>query len=187
MTRIGSLTRAVAVVIAAGALALGSALPAAAHGGEILLSVTSDGAGGVTVLPTYEGDGHPVQDVIDPVLTATSDSGKKIGPVSLISSSEGEGIWITEEPVLTDGHWKVTVTVTEPSDAKSTVEMDVAPLAEPIDNSAPVKDDATVSAAGATAGSVLPWAIPLGLLVIGAVVALLVVRSRRTSRAVIGR
>jgi hypothetical protein len=127
------LWRIVALVVAAGVLSFGAALPAAAHGGEIILTVTPDGAGGVTLTPVYEGDGHPVEDIIDPVLMATSDSGKKVGPVQLVSSGEGVGVWVTETPVLEEGHWEVTVSITEPSESTVTTEMDVVALEAPVE------------------------------------------------------
>lgn len=127
-----NLWRVLALVVAAGVLSFGAALPAAAHGGEIILTITPDGEGGVTLTPVYEGDGHPVEDIIDPVLTATSDSGKKVGPVQLVSSAEGVGVWVTEGAVLEEGHWEVTVAITKPSESTVTTEFDVAPLAAPV-------------------------------------------------------
>ena len=124
--------RAIAGVLVAGALVLGSALPAAAHGGAIHLELAADGAGGVSIVPTYERDGHPVEEIVNPVLTATSASGKKVGPVHLVSSAEGIGLWVTENPVLEEGLWTVTVSISEPSVATVTTEMEVVPLAEPI-------------------------------------------------------
>jgi len=175
------------IAVVAGVLALAPALPAAAHGGEIELQVVHDGTGGINVLPTFEADGHPVQDIIDPVLTATSSSGETVGPVSLISSSEGVGNWETEEPVLDEGSWTVTVAITEPSEATETIEVEVVPLAEPIDNST-TGDDATV-AESEPASSALPVPLLVGalaLLVVAAIV-LLVLRRRSAIRLEGGR
>lgn len=127
------LWRVLALVVAAGVLSFGAALPAAAHGGDIILTVTPDGEGGVTLTPVYEGDGHPVEDIIDPVLMATSDSGKKVGPVQLVSSAEGVGVWVTEAAVLDEGHWEVTVSITTPSESTVTTEMDVVALEAPVE------------------------------------------------------
>ena len=127
------LWRIVALVVAAGVLSFGAALPAAAHGGDIILTITPDAEGGVTLTPVFEGDGHPVEDIIDPVLMATSDSGKKVGPVQLVSSAEGQGVWVTEAPVLDEGHWEVTVSITTPSESTVTTEMDVVALAAPVE------------------------------------------------------
>ena len=91
-----------AVALAIGCLLFGAALPAAAHAGEIVLALTPDGVGGVSVTATYEADGHAVDEIIDPILTATSSTGSTVGPVQLVSSSEGQGVWITEKPVLDD-------------------------------------------------------------------------------------
>jgi hypothetical protein len=127
------LWRILALVVAAGVLSFGAALPAAAHGGDIILTITPDGEGGVTLTPVYEGDGHPVEDIIDPVLMATSDSGKKVGPVQLVSSAEGVGVWVTEGAVLEEGHWEVTVSITTPSESSATTEFDVVALDAPVE------------------------------------------------------
>ena len=175
------------IAVVAGVLALAPALPAAAHGGEIELQVVHDGTGGINVLPTFEADGHPVQDIIDPVLTATSSSGETVGPVSLVSASEGVGNWETAEPVLDDGSWTVTVAITEPSEATETIDVEVVPLAEPIDNST-TGDDAAVADRD-QAASALPVPLLLGalaVLVLAAIV-LLVLRRRSASRLEGGR
>lgn len=124
---------AVAVAVAVVGLAFGVALPAAAHAGEILLSLTPDGAGGVSLTATYEADAHAVNEIIDPVLTATSSSGATVGPVHLVSSPEGQGVWITEKPVLDEGLWSVTVTISTPSAATITSDIAVVPLDAPVE------------------------------------------------------
>jgi hypothetical protein len=175
------------IAVVAGVLALAPALPAAAHGGEIELQVVHDGAGGITVLPTFEADGHPVQDIIDPVLTATSSSGKSVGPVSLVSASEGVGNWETAEPVLDDGSWTVTVAITEPSEATETIDVEVVPLAEPIDNSTTGEDVAVADSDQAASGVLVPLlAGVLALLVVAGAV-LLVLRRRSATAQKGGR
>jgi len=169
--------RAFATIVTAGVLLVGAALPAAAHGGAIHLDLASDGAGGVTVTPTFERDGHPVEEVVDPVLTATSASGKKVGPVQLVSSAEGIGVWVTEGAVLEEGTWTVTVAITEPSAATVTTEFEVVPLAEPIvgEQAAPaVRDDAP---------PMFPWVLTISALLLTAALVLLVVRLRRRATA----
>ncbi|GAA3213906.1 hypothetical protein ACFP63_10715 [Oerskovia jenensis] len=136
--RSGPLTRAlgrVRTAAAAGmALLLGTllatvlgAVPASAHGGDIILSIGGDGAGGISVNVTYKTDGHPVEAIVDVMVTAVSDAGTEIGPLQLSSASEGVG-WYTSAPdVLTDGHWTVTATTTTPVATTATSQIDVVP------------------------------------------------------------
>ncbi|TBN55447.1 hypothetical protein EYE40_14670 [Glaciihabitans arcticus] len=174
-----TLVRMIVTIVAAGALLVGVALPAAAHGGAIHLQVVTDGAGGVSVTPTFERDGHPVEELVDPVLTATSASGKKVGPVQLVSSAEGVGVWVTESPVLEEGTWIVTVEVTTPSAATASTEIVVAPLAEPIvgEQVVPVAPDATPP--------MFPWVLTISALLVVTALVLLALRLRRraTTRA----
>lgn len=174
------LARIAAIVVAAGVLSFGAALPAAAHGGDIILTVTPDGEGGVTLTPVFEADGHPVEDIIDPVLTATSDSGKKVGPVQLVSSPEGKGVWVTEAPVLEEGHWKVTVAITKPSEATVTTEMDVVPLAAPVEVETGMPGAATeVDAQGPPVALIAV----IAAIVLAALAVILVLRRRATAPA----
>jgi hypothetical protein len=163
------------------------AAPAAqAHGGPFQLTVSPDGAGGLIVNAAYVEDGHPVSEIIDPVATAVSPDGTSVGPVALISSPEGEGIWITPEPFLPVGQWAVTVTTTSPSSASTTVDIAVAELAPPVEPGetvAPVTEEqggasgdsaaaAAAAAAAVSASAVSPLTVGLW---IGAVVVVLAV------------
>lgn len=171
MTRTTQRSGWAAIALAAGLLlTLGTAAPAAAHEGPIELEFDQDGRGGVTLLARYVEDGHPVTEIIDPVATAIAADGSELDPVKLVSAPEGQGVWVSPEPFLEPGFWTVTVTVTTPSAASSTVNMEVV-----------VSDDAPPAPTnGAGDAAWLFWAAgAAGVVLIALVVALLVVRSRR--------
>lgn len=201
--RSGPLTRALGRVRAAAAagmaLLLGTllatvlgAVPASAHGGDIILSIGGDGAGGISVNVTYKTDGHPVEEIVDVMVTAVSDAGTEIGPLQLSSASEGVG-WYTSAPdVLTDGHWTVTATTTTPVATTATSQIDVVP---PPAAPAPAEDgaqdgaegDASGEGASAAAASDEGSGVPTTALVVGGGVlllaagAVLVLRRRATA------
>lgn len=145
------------------------AVPSAAqaHGGPFSLNIAPDGAGGLVVSAQYSEDGHPVTEVIDPVATAVSDDGSTVGPVSLISSGEGEGLWVTSEPFLPAGNWTVTVTTSTPSVATATTVVTVAELtgpedteelaAEQAETTSAVADDSAATPAQASDDSASPF------------------------------
>lgn len=151
-------------------LALGlSVVPASAHEGPIELEFDQDGAGGITLLARYVEDGHPVTEIIDPVATAIAADGSALDPVRLVSSPEGQGVWVSPEPFLEPGFWTVTVTVTTPEAASATVNMEV------------VQADTAPPGADAPDFSWLVWALgAAGLLLVAALVAILVIRARRS-------
>ncbi|GAB3125391.1 hypothetical protein [Glaciibacter psychrotolerans] len=153
------------VLVAAFILAVGlvlSATPASAHGGPYELSVSSDGAGGLTVLGHYGEDDHVVNEIMDPVATATSTDGRTVGPVALVSSPEGEGVWVTAEPFIPTGDWTVTVTTTVPSAVSTTAEMTVTELTAPRESTSGA--DAEPEAPGLTTWLwVVAGAVALGL------------------------
>ncbi|GAA1405725.1 hypothetical protein GCM10009600_17730 [Oerskovia paurometabola] len=168
------------------------AVPASAHGGDIILSIGGDGAGGISVNVTYKTDGHPVEEIVDVMVTAVSDAGTEIGPLQLSSASEGVG-WYTSAPdVLTDGHWTVTATTTTPVATTATSQIDVVP---PPAAPAPAEDgaqdgaegDASGEGASAAAASDEGSGVPTTALVVGGVVlllaagAVLVLRRRATA------
>ncbi|KLN33475.1 hypothetical protein FB00_17335 [Cellulosimicrobium funkei] len=126
---------------------LGVAAPAAAHGGDVVISLGTDGEGGISANLTWKLDGHPVEEAADVSVTAESAAGETVGPLTLSSASEGVG-WYTSEPgVLAEGNWTLTATITHPSEATASAQVDVVPLPEP----APDADDE--AAAGAQDGS----------------------------------
>ncbi|MDH6181905.1 hypothetical protein M2152_002087 [Microbacteriaceae bacterium SG_E_30_P1] len=163
---------AIALAVAA-LLAWGAATPALAHGGPFELEFGQDGAGGISLIAHYLEDGHPVTEIMDPVATAVASDGTAVGPVRLISSPEGEGLWISPEPFLTEGTWDVTVSTTTPGTASSTMTMDVDI----------VTDDAAPDASTATGiPTWLIWTlVAAGVLFVALLAALFVVRRRRSS------
>jgi cobalamin biosynthesis Mg chelatase CobN len=183
-----------------GALALIAAVlltptAALAHGGPFDLAVASDGAGGLVVTAVYQEDGHAVSEIIDPVATAVAADGTTAGPVALVSSAEGEGIWVTPEPFLGPGEWSVTVATTAPSAATATVAVTVAELAPPIEpgESIPAGDDTEGSGDAAESGEVADGAetgtpgpavalwIVAGVVVLAVVAGLVILLVRRRS------
>ncbi|MFG6475631.1 hypothetical protein ACFXP7_04510 [Microbacterium sp. P06] len=149
---------------------------ARAHGGPFQIVVTPDGAGGVSLYAQYVKDGHLVDEIIDPVVTAKASDGRTAGPVSLVSSSEGVGRWVSESPFLADGDWSVTVRTTTPEVAEATVDFTVAPL------EAPVEAGATAAVADTSEASPAMWmgftGLGAGVLLVGGVVAAVLLRRR---------
>ncbi|MGN9787905.1 hypothetical protein ACTMTF_41235 [Nonomuraea sp. ZG12] len=168
-----ALTYVLTVLLAGFLLVLG-APAASAHGGPIILEVTGDGADNVNVLVTYKKDGHPVTEIVEAKLTATSADGRSFGPVPLRSASEGQNLYRSAEP-LPSGEWRVTVIATEPSKAKATVKVKSGVVA-----AAPATDGAAAPAqnkAGATTTVVddqgaMGTPLKIGIIVLVALVAL---------------
>ncbi|WP_407317138.1 hypothetical protein UQW22_11580 [Isoptericola halotolerans] len=190
-----TVARAVLVaILAAFALAgVSTAMPAVAHGGDLKVDLGTDGAGGIDASVTWAGDGHPVEETVDLTVTAVSDDGEEVGPIQLQSASEGVGWYRSEPGVLSEGHWTITATATEPAEYEGETEIDVAappsppapePSAEP--SVEEVAADGTsgdqAAAAGPDAGDGLStWAIA-GLAVLvaaGGLTAVLLHRRRR--------
>ncbi|PJJ62422.1 hypothetical protein [Compostimonas suwonensis] len=173
--------RVAAAIVGAVLVVLGFAMTpsaAQAHSGPYELRVSTDGAGGLNLTAQYVEDQHVVDAIMDPVATATATDGRTAGPVPLISSSEGEGLWITEEPFLDEGQWSVTVTTTTPEAATVTVDMAVVPLAD-----APATTAETQSTAEADGGALTAWLWVIVAVVAVAVVAAWFLVGRRRSGA----
>jgi hypothetical protein len=129
-------SRLVVVLFATLCVAFGlfaTSTAAIAHGGPYELTVSPDGSGGLTVMGHYGEDQHVVEEIMDPTATATSADGRTVGPVALVSSPEGQGVWVTADPFIPLGDWTVTVSTTVPAAVTATVEMTVAELDAPID------------------------------------------------------
>ncbi|MEU6786584.1 hypothetical protein ABZ912_45950 [Nonomuraea angiospora] len=136
----------VLTVLLAGLMLMLGAPAASAHGGPIKLEVTGDGADNVNVLVTYRKDGHPVTEIVEATLKATSADGRSFGPVPLRSAPEGQNLYHSAEP-LPSGEWRVTVTATEPSKAKATVKVKAGVVAaSPVAATAPATGQATAPA-----------------------------------------
>ncbi|MEV0153674.1 hypothetical protein AB0H57_08035 [Micromonospora sp. NPDC050686] len=123
-------TRRMLAVLAGLWLAVLTVAPAAAHGGKLKLVVAGDGATGVTVQASHT-DGHPLTEPVRLVLTAAGADGRKVGPVQLVPSVEGEGFY-SSGPLLSPGRWKVTVTAPAPNAARATAQVDARPAAVPV-------------------------------------------------------
>lgn len=133
-------TRVGAALLLALGLTLGTAaaVPAAAHGGKIDIELGTDGAGGISAAVTWAADGHPVEESAVVVVRGVSDDGEKVGPVTLVSASEGVGWYRSETALLDEGHWTLTARMTEPGKAKVEAQVDVvAPAAPPSESAAP--------------------------------------------------
>lgn len=172
--------------------------PAAAHGGKIDIELGTDGAGGVSAALTWAGDGHPVEESAVVVVRAVSDTGAEVGPVTLVSASEGVGWYRSEPELLGEGHWTVSAQVKEPRKATTDVQVDVAaPAAPPSESAAPEPEPSgspaagtnpDTDAAGAAAGDGSPssgglpgwtgWV--LGALAVGGVPSVVLLRRRTT-------
>lgn len=163
--------------LATAALVLVGAAPASAHGGDIQLDLNQDGTGRIMVTATYVEDGHPVEVIMDPVVTAMSIDGTIIGPISLISASDlGVSTWSTAEPLLEAGVWTVTVATTNPAVATLTEDVEVTI----VDTTEPEPQPVEEAASG------MPWWLfaILGaglLLLVALVIVALRLRARRAS------
>jgi hypothetical protein len=145
------------LVVAAGAM-LGAG-PASAHGGPIQLNVASDAAGGIIVGAIYTEDEHVVTEIMDLVATAVSSTGEEVGPIALMSASEGIGLWESPEPFMSEGDWTVTVTTSSPSSATVSVPISVRPIADAVVPGAAQESAAPLEATPASGLSVLLWII----------------------------
>lgn len=165
-------------------LFLAGGMPALAHSGPYELTITTDGAGGVSVSGKYVEDGHTVEALMDVVVTATGKDGETAGPVNLISSAEGQGIWISPEPFLADGEWTVTATTTVPGEATTTTTFVVAPIAPPVAPE-PLQEVSASSpdAPESSPMNIWPWALGGLLLVAGGGTAFYVLRQRQAKKA----
>jgi cobalamin biosynthesis Mg chelatase CobN len=133
----------VLTALMAGLVLMLGAPAASAHGGAIKLEVTGDGADNVNVLVTYKKDGHPVTEILDATLTATSTDGRSFGPVPLRSAPEGQNLYHSAEP-LPSGEWQVKVTATEPAKAHATVKVKAGDIAaSPVAATGPAPGQAT--------------------------------------------
>ncbi|MEU6414867.1 hypothetical protein [Microbispora sp. NPDC046933] len=175
-----ALTYVLTALLAGLVLMLG-APAASAHGGPIELEVTGDGADNVNVLVTYKKDGHPVTEILEATLVATSADGRSFGPVPLRSAPEGQNLYHSAEP-LPSGDWKVTVTATEPAKAHATAKVKAGDIAaSPVAAIGPAPGQATAPAAQDKAAAMASVAddedttgmpLKIGIIVLVAIVAL---------------
>ncbi|MFI6597716.1 hypothetical protein ACIBHX_15775 [Nonomuraea sp. NPDC050536] len=152
-----ALKKAVAAVLFAWLVLLLGAPAAYAHGGPIVLEVAGDGSHGVNIVVTWKKDRHPVRDAVVGTVTATSTNGGSFGPVRLVSAPEGQNLYNAAEP-LPSGEWRVTVTTTEPTEAKKIVNVvarDITAAPEPAQAAPPSLKAAAATDTGSPAGTPL--------------------------------
>ncbi|PFG18490.1 hypothetical protein [Serinibacter salmoneus] len=127
---------------------------ASAHGGDLRVDVGTDGAGGIDALIFWANDDHPVEESVAITVTATSEAGEEIGPVTLRSSPQGVGWYVSESGLLGEGHWSLTTVITEPAEYEGTVELDIAaPVAPPAAEDTAGGEDAEAAAEDEAAGN----------------------------------
>jgi len=114
--------RCLLVLVAAVLWTAATAAPAAAHVGPVTLTVSGDGATGVTITAVHE-DGHPLEGAVPIKVTATGSNGRTVGPVSLLPAGEGLGFY-TSGPLLDPGRWQVRVVAPEPTPGIAEVAVD---------------------------------------------------------------
>ncbi|MFU8875671.1 hypothetical protein [Micromonospora sp. SL4-19] len=181
---------------AALALILLPPVGAFAHGGGIRLEAAGDGAGGIDVVVTWKKDKHPVAESVAMTAVAVGPAGQKVGPTRIMSAAEGVGFYHADLQ-LAPGHWKVTVSATEPTTAKATFEVTVKqPTTTAGDSPAPVvsgepagrqnstQPDGVVQQAAPDAAKDTRHWVPLvgaALVVLAAIFGLVVARRRRSA------
>lgn len=89
-----------------------AATPASAHGAAAV-TIHGDGAGAVWVTAEWS-DGHPITDAVAAVLTATSDTGQRIGPMPLRRAAGRPDAVVPPDP-LGAGDWQVVVDMAAPA------------------------------------------------------------------------
>lgn len=172
-----TLTYVITALMAGFVLMLG-APAASAHGGAIKLEVTGDGADNVNVLVTYKKDGHPVTEILDATLTATSTDGRSFGPVPLRSAPEGQNLYHSAEP-LPSGEWRVKVSATEPAKAHATVEVKAGDIAAspvaatgPAQATAPGQAKAAANSTAADDDGAMGMPLKIGIIALVALLAI---------------
>lgn len=161
----------VLTVLMAGLVLMLGAPAASAHGGAIKLEVTGDGADNVNVLATYKKDGHPVTEIVEATLTATSTDGRAFGPAPLRSAPEGQNLYHLAEP-LPSGEWQVTVTATEPSKAHATVRVKAGDIAaSPVAATGPAQNKAAATATVADDEGAMGMPLKIGIIALVALLA----------------
>ena len=98
-----------------------------AHDG-VVLTVHTDGRGSVWADVAWE-DGHPVGEAIVAAMTAQSQAGKQVGPVSLTALA-GEGT-VRYKGTLAAGRWSVTVDAAAPGTGTCKAEFVVGAAGQP--------------------------------------------------------
>ncbi|GAA0404461.1 hypothetical protein GCM10009530_65700 [Microbispora corallina] len=166
--------RYVMTLLLAGLVLMLGAPAASAHEGPIKLEVAGDGGQNVNVLATWKEDGHPVTEIVEATLVATSTDGRSFGPVPLRSSPEGQNLYHLAEP-LPAGEWKVTVTATEPSKASLTTKVNARDIAAgSAAAAAPLGPERPATASAQDAGVSFGTPLQIGVIALAALAAVAV-------------
>ena len=154
---------------------------ASAHGGPYEIEFDQDGGGGVTAFARYVEDGHIVDAIMDVTAVAHSADGRTLGPVQLVSSPEGQGLWVSPEPFLDIGVWTVTVSTTTPLEVTAEKEIEVVLAEEP----PPVveTEDSTPEPSASGPDPILAIVIGAGILLLIAAIVIFAVRRTRRRRS----
>ena len=121
------LLRILIALAASGLSVLFAATPAAgAVRADITLTISGDGASGVTVLASYAADGRPFEQPLPLVLTGTGDGRRTIGPLQLQPAAEGRGFYSAAN-ILAPGRWEVVVTANQPQPLRAEAVIEARP------------------------------------------------------------
>jgi hypothetical protein len=154
-----------------------AALPAAAAAtrADITLTVSGDGAGGVTVLASYAADGRPFEQPLPLILTGTGDGGRTVGPLQLQPAAEGRGFY-SAAGILAPGRWQIVVTANQPQPLRAEAVIDAR-----VDQTAPPPEEIVAPPGG---GGPPSWvwlvAVPVAALLLATGFGLWRLRRRRT-------
>jgi hypothetical protein len=160
------------------AAVLATASPASAHSG-LVLTVHGDGRGAVWLTAQWE-DGHPVTEPVGALLTASTATGKRVGPVAL----KQNGTSLTYPGTLEAGTWTVVAETGTPAIGRCEATLTVAgPGQSP--RPSEVRCGGSAPAAAAAPRSTGAWVYVLaavGVLAVAGVAWYLVGRAARPAR-----
>jgi hypothetical protein len=162
------------------AVVLATAVPASAHAG-LVLTVHGDGRGAVWLTAQWD-DGHPVTEPVGALLTASTATGKRVGPVPL----KQNGTALTYQGTLEAGTWTVVAETGTPAIGRCQATLTVAGPGEspqPSEVRCGGSPPAPVAAPQPTGTG--PWvyvATALGVVAVAGVAWYLVGRAGRTTR-----
>ena len=172
------LLRILIALAASGLSVLFAATPAAgAVRADITLTISGDGASGVTVLASYAADGRPFEQPLPLVLTGTGDGGRTIGPLQLQPAAEGSGFYSAAN-ILAPGRWEVVVTANQPQPLRAEAVIE----ARPAQTAPPPEEIVAAPASGGVPRWVWIAAVPLAALLVVTAVGLLRRRSTPARR-----
>ncbi|MGW7008232.1 hypothetical protein ACWGCW_36975 [Streptomyces sp. NPDC054933] len=132
------------VIALCGAVVLGAAGSAAAHGDTIDFRISGQDAGHIRTVASWDNDGDPVTETLSATLSAVSADGQRTaGPWPLVAVPGSTATFTTRE-ALSAGQWKISVESGFPALGRGEATMTVA------DGTAPKAAIATRSSSGPT-------------------------------------